>query len=59
MIIYDDDGIGHEVVPIKNVRDAIAEINKLQTYVFYSGDTKKVDLQEAMDILRKHIGEDL
>ena len=36
---------------IENIK---AEINKLQTYKLYPGDTKKVDLLEIMDIIDKN-----
>lgn len=42
-----------DVVPKQNIDAAIAEIKKLQTYVFYSGDEKKVDLPEVLAILER------
>lgn len=32
----------------------VAEIKKLQAYKLYAGDTKKVDLQETLDIIHKY-----
>ena len=37
----------------ERIEQAMEEINKLQTYVFYSGDSKKVELTDVLDILKK------
>ena len=33
MIIYDDDGIGHDVIPTQAVKDAIDEISEYIGYI--------------------------
>ena len=37
----------------ERIEQAIEEINKLQTYKLYSGDSKKVELADVLDILKK------
>ena len=37
----------------ERIDEAIDEINKLQTYKLCSGDSKKVELAEVLDILKK------
>ena len=37
----------------ERIEQAMEEINKLQTYVLFSGDSKKVELADVLDILKK------
>ena len=48
MIIYDDDGIGHDVVPRKVIDDIKAEIKER----LWEDDAERV-----CEIINKHIGE--
>jgi len=43
-----------DAIPINKVNDIIKEISKLQTYVLYKGDTKKVDLNDTIKIIKKY-----
>ena len=53
MIIYDDDGIGHDVVPTQAVKDAIAEINQLEMCgKFTHSELRNMILR----IIKKHTG---
>ena len=54
MIIYDDDGIGHDVVPRKVIDDIKAEIRQIEMCGMYThSDLRNMILR----IIDKHIGE--
>ena len=57
MIIYDDDGIGYDVVPRKAVENAISEIESHITKgVFWAyADHYSQGLGDAVEIISKHI----
>ena len=71
MIIYDDDGIGYDVVSTQSVKDAIAEIEEQRKSIHISAfvgcrikgeyddlylNGKHSGLLLALDIIRKHTG---
>ena len=49
------------VIPVSKLEDIKVEIKRdierLQTYKLYVGDTKKVDLQEVFNIIDNHMNE--
>lgn len=47
--------IKREFVPRANVNQAIAEINRLQTYKIAPGEPKLVTLDEVLDILYEKV----
>lgn len=49
MIIYDDDGIGHKVVPMSVIEDIKAEIEQILDVDWSDG------LYQALRIIDKHI----
>ena len=53
MIIYDDDGIGYNVVSTQSVKDAIAEIEKKANSGQWS-EAVIYGMNKALDIIRKH-----
>ena len=57
MIIYDDDGIGYDVVPRKAVEEAIAEIESHITKGVFGAyaDHYSQGLGDAVEIISKHI----
>lgn len=55
MIIYDDDGIGYDVVSTQSVKDAIAEIDKKANSGQWS-EAVIYGMSKALDIIRKHTG---
>ena len=55
MIIYDDDGIGYDVIPRKVIDDIRAEINRL-TYYWCEIHPRSV-IDDVLEIIDKHIGE--
>ena len=59
MIIYDDDGIGHDVIPRQAVENAIAEIEKIMEIEpidkSLNARIQYIALSKAVDIIRKHI----
>lgn len=58
MIIYDDDGIGHDVVPRKAVEKIREEIKALaEEYDFYADTRRKYGLHTAVEIIDKHLKE--
>ena len=54
MIIYDDDGIGHKVVPMSVIEDIKAEILGLMSH-----DDYMVDGFNVLEIIDKHISGDM
>ena len=57
MIIYDDDGIGYDVVPRQAVEEAIAEIESHITKgIFWAyADHYSQGLGDAVEIIRKYV----
>ena len=56
MIIYDDDGIGYDVVPRQAVKDVIAEIQTEidDNVTIPEAIDFNAGLKFALDIIRKH-----
>ena len=62
MIIYDDDGIGHDVIPTQAVKDAIAEIKELEETIFHTPNTDYEAygaVHNCIDIIKRHTGVDI
>ena len=61
MIIYDDDGIGYDVIPRKTVKDIRAEIiEEIESYRIADWESNNLladGLQMALNIIDKNIGE--
>ena len=56
MIIVDDDGVMHKVVPISVLKDIKAEIAQVCAYsINYSNWEYAKGLQKAIEIIDKHI----
>ena len=53
MIIYDDDGIGYDVVSTQSVKDAITEIEKKVNSGQWS-EAVIYGMNKALNIVRKH-----
>ena len=57
MIIYDDDGIGYDVVSTQSVKDAMAEIEKINEYDLPKDERTPCNIKKiVIDIIRKHTG---
>jgi len=61
MIIYDDDGIGYDVIPRKTVEDIRAEIiEEIESYRIADWESNNLladGLQMALNVIDRHIGE--
>ena len=64
MIIYDDDGVGHNVVPMKVIEDIKQEIESYEADCILSDDSKeckecdKIVFGSIYNIIDKHIGKE-
>lgn len=55
MIIYDDDGIGHNVVPMKVIEDIKQEIRKLSNAnPSYWHTCDVIEREDVLDIIDKY-----
>ena len=55
MIIYDDDGIGHKVVPMSVIEDIKAEIEqRIEMFVSAGDFGNAVTVRSILDIIDKH-----
>lgn len=57
MIIYDDDGVGYDVIPRQNIEDAIAEIQRVYNDDGEENTIWACRLRNAIEIIRKHMKE--
>ena len=55
MIIYDDDGVGHEVVPMSVIEDIRADIDEQYDIVKRDNIYCAEGLEMALDVIDRHI----